>query len=210
MQKTRQRILEYLKKHGEATVDELSTELDNLTPVTVRHHLDVLRSEGMVDEPEAIPRSTPGRPRYIYRLTERAVNYFPNNVNLLTHTLLAEVKRNLSGDEVNVLFDGIASSMANAVPPIHEDEPMEARLDHVVVYLNEQGYDARWEPHQQGWLLLTSHCPYGTIPGEHQELCQLDIRYLSQLLGRVPRRMHHMVDGDHTCSYLIEKLAIVS
>ena len=38
MQATRQHILEILKQHGTATVEDLGKEL-RLTPVTIRHHL---------------------------------------------------------------------------------------------------------------------------------------------------------------------------
>ena len=44
MQKTRRLILDYLKEHGQATVDELA-EILGLNSVTVRHHLDILRRQ---------------------------------------------------------------------------------------------------------------------------------------------------------------------
>ncbi len=106
MQKTRQRILEYLRQNGEATVGELSQELDNLTAVTVRHHLDVLRSEGLVAAPIPVHRDAPGRPRYVYRLTEKAESLFSQNVTNLTATLMAEMKEKLPEDQINVIFEG--------------------------------------------------------------------------------------------------------
>ena len=63
MQKTRESIVQILKKRGQATVDELSREL-GLTSVTVRHHIEILRQEGVVDSPEPLRRSGPGRPRH--------------------------------------------------------------------------------------------------------------------------------------------------
>ena len=50
MQSTRERILNILKERGQATVDDLSQEL-GLTAVTVRHHLDILRGEGLIASP---------------------------------------------------------------------------------------------------------------------------------------------------------------
>ena len=61
MQATRQRILEILKERNTATVEELAYDL-GLTPVTIRHHLDILRSEGLVQAPQVKRRDTPGRP----------------------------------------------------------------------------------------------------------------------------------------------------
>ena len=56
MQLTRKRILDILKEQGHATVDELSDKL-KLTAVTVRHHLDVLRTEKLVEPPIVRHRS---------------------------------------------------------------------------------------------------------------------------------------------------------
>ncbi|NTU63973.1 MAG: ArsR family transcriptional regulator, partial [Chloroflexi bacterium] len=63
MQATRQRILEILKERGAATVEELGSDLD-LTPVTIRHHLDILRNEGLIQAPKVKRRDAPGRPQH--------------------------------------------------------------------------------------------------------------------------------------------------
>ena len=62
MQATRQRILEILKERGAATVEQLATELE-LTPVTIRHHLDILRRAGLVESQK--------EERYIYYSVQR-------------------------------------------------------------------------------------------------------------------------------------------
>ena len=202
MQKTRQQIIDYLMKNGEATVDELSEALDNLTAVTVRHHLDVLRSEELVSDPEPQHRSSPGRPRYVYRLTEKADSLFPGNLNALTTHIIGELQSTLEDDQINVIFDGVAGRMASEFDGV-SDEPLSARLDRVVIHLTGHGYEAYWEGHPEGYVLHTSHCPYGEVAEAHDSLCKLDIRYISRLLGHVPRRMSHIAEGDHACSYLI-------
>ncbi len=204
MQKTRQRIIEYLKRHGQATVDELSEALDHLTAVTVRHHLNVLRREGLVAPPEIQHRRTPGRPKYVYRLTEKAEALFPHNVSTLTGHLLSEVKNLLDAQQIDVLFEAIAERMAESIPPGPEGEPMDARLERLVAYLNEQGYEAHWEPHPEGFVLYTSNCPYRGVSEEHEELCTMDMHYISRALGKIPRRLEHLMEGSFSCAYLIE------
>lgn len=202
MQKTRQKILEYLKLHGEATVDQLSVHLDNLTPVTVRHHLDVMRSEGVVEAPEIRHRTSPGRPKYIYRLADDAQSLFPTNLLSLTGHILDELKQNLDQDRVNVIFDGVATRMAGDIPRGPDGESFEARLDRVVSHLSEHGYMASWEQRDNGYVLHTRNCPYN-LAVDHPEVCLLDVRYISALLGTAPRRLGHLLDGDNSCSYLI-------
>ncbi len=202
MQKTRQKILEYLKEHGEATVEELSAMLDNLTPVTVRHHLDVMRSEGLIEPPEIRHRTSPGRPCYIYRLSRNAEAYFPQNLHTLTRFLLTEMKNNLDDAQINVIFDGVADRMSLTLPSAPPGETLEERLTRVVDHLTAHGYVASWERHPQGYVLHTCNCPYG-VADEHPEMCRLDMRYISGLLGTVPQRVAHVLEGDATCSYLI-------
>ncbi len=203
MQKTRQKILQYLKQHGEATVEDLSRTLDDLTPVTVRHHLDVLRSDGMVSAPEIRHRTTPGRPRYVYGLTEKAESIFPKNVNSLATHMISELKQTVNDSQLNVIFEGLADRMASEFDAGPEGEPFEARLDRVVTHLTEHGYEARWEPNDQGYVIHTSNCPYGGVADNHDEICLLDIRYISHLLGVIPRRLGHLREGEESCSYLV-------
>jgi predicted ArsR family transcriptional regulator len=83
-----------------------------------------------------------------------------------------------------------------------DGEGIEARLDRVVSHLCEHGYMASWEQRDEGYVLHTRNCPYGLAP-DHPEMCMLDVRYISNLLGIVPRRLTHMLEGDNSCSYLI-------
>ena len=87
MQSTRQRILKILKEERQATVEQLSDALE-LTPVTIRHHLEVLKGEGLVEAPQVLRRPGPGRPQYTYGLTEAAVDYFPKNYHGLADLML--------------------------------------------------------------------------------------------------------------------------
>lgn len=204
MQKTRQRILEYLKQHGEATVDELSILLDNLTPVTVRHHLDVLRGEDLIEAPEIRHRSSPGRPKYVYRLTEKAERLFPNNLRNMLIYLLDEMKHTLTTQQTEEILEGVAKRMTAAATSLSPDgETMEARLDRLVAYLTEYGYMASWEKRPEGFVLLTNNCPYAGVSEKHPEMCSIDLRYISMMLGMTPKNLTHQAAGDIQCSFLV-------
>lgn len=199
MQSTRQHILDYLKEHNQATVDELAGVLQ-LTSVTVRHHLDILRSEGLVSDPVAQHRTTRGRPHHVFTLTPQAASRFPNNYDELTNVLLAEVKTQLA---VNVVFEGMARRMTAEAPFPNPAEPLEARLNRAVTFLNARGYDAHWERTTDGYLLHTHNCPYAGVVAQHHELCGLDTALVQQLLGVTPRPVQHIAGGAPRCSYLL-------
>jgi predicted ArsR family transcriptional regulator len=169
--------------------------------VTVRHHLKLLQEEGLIMSPELRRRSSPGRPQYVYALTDKAREYFPNNYQRLAEGLLDQLQKYLPPDGVNVILEGVADHMAQdaSIPAGNIDE----RLDVAVQYLTDRGYEARWEHNTNGYVLFTSNCPYHQISGDNPRLCELDLRLVASLLSVVPRRITHVTDGDATCSYLI-------
>lgn len=83
------------------------------------------------------------------------------------------------------------------------DVPLQQRLDMVVDYLNEQGYSAYWETTADGFTLCTTNCPYHKIAENDHTLCEMDMRLVAALLGVVPRRVGHIMEGDLGCAYLI-------
>jgi DeoR family suf operon transcriptional repressor len=203
MQDTRQRILDYLKTHTEATVEELRDCLGGITAVTVRHHLDVLRRDGLVDAPTVERRDTPGRPRYVYTLTDKASAYFPKNYRTLIDYLIDELAAHLPEREVNRLFEGVARRIADDGPPPRDGETLEGRLKSIAAYLSGQGYVADYEADDGGYLLHTCNCPYDRAAGSEEVLCGMDLSLVEALSGVAPRRVAHITEGDHACSYFL-------
>jgi predicted ArsR family transcriptional regulator len=201
MQKTRRLILDYLKEHGQATVDELAAVL-RLNSVTVRHHLDILRSAGLVAEPTIRHRNTPGRPQYCYSLTEEASQQFPKNYCDLAGKLIEEVKASTPSNVVDLIFEGVATRLAQSAPELVPGEALPERLDRAVAYLNSQGYVAHWEKTEAGCLLQTCNCPYEALADGNPELCGMDLTLVTNLLGVAPERVSRVVEGAASCAYL--------
>jgi len=205
MQDTRRHILDILKERGEATVEDIVCELQKrrgtITAVTVRHHLTRLHDEQLITPPQLRHRSAPGRPQHVYMLTDQAKDYFPNNYQPLATRLLEQLHRHLPMNQVNVILEDVADQMA-ANANISAT-PLPARLDQVVDYLNEHGYNAHWEKHPDGYVLRTINCPYHHVAATNQSLCEMDMRLVAKLLGVVPRLLGRVTSGDSSCSYMI-------
>ncbi len=153
MQVTRQRILEILKERGQATIDELGDAL-GLTPVTIRHHLDILRGEGLVEVPEVRRRTTPGRPQYVYILTETASDFFPKNYSNFANLMIEEIRERYEPAELDHILRGMAKRMTSDMPKSLDGQTFEERLTGVVSLLNDKGYVAKWEKTNDGYYLL--------------------------------------------------------
>ncbi len=207
MQETRKHILEILKERGQATVDELVDILrsrrGSITAVTVRHHLARLQEEGLIAAPKQRHRDTPGRPQHIYALTQKAAAFFPNNYQQLAAYLIGTLQERFPEQEVNVILDDVADKMAAEVQP---EGSLEERLDVVVAYMSEHGYEAVWETCEGGYLLHTEQCPYADLAHDNH-LCLMDVRLISQMLGVVPQVVGRIAEGSDCCTYFIAKRA---
>lgn len=181
MQDTRKQILEILKLHGEVTVQELSQEL-GLTSVTVRHHLEILRSDGYITEPEIHRCNRPGRPRYTYRLTSTAADLFPNNYSGLAEVLLDVFEECVPPELREHLLDEAAQRFAGETTRLPAG-PAE-RMDYVITALKRLGFVARWEMQESGCCrIYVSNCPYHYVAHAHPITCQIDRRVIQLLTG---------------------------
>ena len=203
MQVTRERILHILKERRQTTVDELSQEL-GLTAVTVRHHLEILRGEGLVATPIARRRKGPGRPKYVYILTEKASTIFPKRYDHLASLILREVRSRLSSaGEVDQMMKRIGEHIADQAA-LPDESGFEARLVATVEFLDEMGYMARWEQRSdETYLLHIANCPYERVASQDRKVCTMDLSLLTSLLGVSPQRISWIAQGDSQCSYAI-------
>jgi predicted ArsR family transcriptional regulator len=208
MQPIRQRILEILKERGTATVAEFGREL-GMAPVSVRHHLDILQADGLINSPGVHRKGHVGRPQQVYALTPAAVKHFPNNFQGFTSGMLDELKITLQPTQMVRMLQNIASREASEFPTLAEDASLEERLVKITEFLSQRGYLARWEKSDGHYLLHTLNCPYAGVAEGHHELCELDLALVNQLLGVKARRVSRMAGGDNRCSFSIEVPSVV-
>jgi predicted ArsR family transcriptional regulator len=203
VQTKRRDIVDILKRLGAATVEELRKELD-ITSVTVRHHLDVLRSEGLVADPVVRHSNRSGRPQHTYSLTHKAEALFPHNYNGLAEALLEEIKVRCDPDQVDRILEGVAARLASEAPRLVPGERTEVGLGKTVEFLNELGYVAHWERRDEDYLITTCNCPFDNLVEAHPDLCQMDLHLMTTLVGAPVERVCHRVEGDTTCAYVLK------
>ena len=109
MHDTRWTVLELIRTLPQATVASLAEAL-NVTPITVRHHLGNLQSEGLITV--TVERKHVGRPKHVYTLTEAAQRYFPNQYHVLADRLLDTLKEMLPPDKIAGIIDSVATNVA--------------------------------------------------------------------------------------------------
>jgi DeoR family suf operon transcriptional repressor len=198
---TRERIFQILRSQGPATVADLA-EAMKITPIAVRHHLNSLQADGMVEIREE--RHGVGRPRQIYRLTPEAMERNPSRYYQFTNLLLEQLKEHLSPDMVDALLRDVASSMADVWKDELAGLPLPRRVDRLAELLGQEGFVARVESSESGTLFLTElSCPYARISLSHPEVCTLDASMISRALGTAVERTSCIRSGSDSCTYAI-------
>lgn len=191
-----------MKEQGDVTVAELARKLE-MAPVSVRHHLDVLQGENLICSPHVRRRGTVGRPLQVYALTEAANVHFPRNHESLALRMLDEIKGLLPADQLQGMLERMADSEARQAPPLPDDATLEQRVQRTVEFLNQRGYLARYERQNDAFVLYTLNCPYSGVSEQHRELCAMDLRLISTLLGAPPAPVNRLAEGGCRCAYRV-------
>jgi DeoR family suf operon transcriptional repressor len=198
---TKEKIFQALRTQGPMTVSELANTVQ-ITPISVRHHLNSLQAEGLVEVNEE--RHGVGRPRQIYKLTPFAVERNTSRYYQFTDLLLAQLKEHLPPEMVEKLLNEVASSMAGAWKEELEGLPLPRRLDRLVELLTQEGYVARVESTGAGAYCLTElTCPYSRITLSHPEVCALDALMIARALGTPVEQTSCIRTGSACCTYSI-------
>jgi predicted ArsR family transcriptional regulator len=202
MQTVRNHIVEILKENGTATVAELAEKL-GMAQVSVRHHLDILVGEDLVESSGVRRRNGAGRPSQVYSLTPQAAKLFPQRHQVLANEMLAAMKSLLPAEEVQGIFLRLAEKTVLDAPAAHVDQQVEDRLDQVTEFLNQKGYTARWEVTDGRYRLFTCNCPYAGVSENNPELCEMDRTMLQHLMPEGVRRETRIADGAPRCAYVL-------
>jgi predicted ArsR family transcriptional regulator len=202
MQSTRQEILEILKEEGQATVEDLAERLE-LTPMTIRHHLNVLQAQNLVITSKVRRLQKVGRPRLVYTLTDAADALFPQNYGNLARLIVGEVKETVGVEETEAILRRVAERLAEEAPPTTANQTFGERVAQVADFMEDQGFLTRWEETDEGYVMTNVNCPYRRVTREHGEVCLMDTELLNRLLGVEPKRLNDQTEPDSPCSFLL-------
>jgi DeoR family transcriptional regulator, suf operon transcriptional repressor len=195
---TRDIILRTIRQRHQATVNELAEAAD-VSPVTVRHHLNSLQADSLL-ELESVRRKV-GRPYHVYSLSDKGLELFPKRYASLSLRLLEELKEQFPPDVVQSIFRGVVESIIAERRADFESLGFEARLAFLVDLLAEEGFLARWEKRDGRYHLIEYSCPYLSLGTEHTEICSLDRDLMIAVLNTDVQQHSCMLSGDSCCQF---------
>ena len=198
---TRTNIINLLKINGKMTINEVSTQLD-MSSMGVRQHLNSLEREGLVGYSRQ--KSSRGRPKYIYTLTEQAKEMFPASYKSLTIEVLEEAE-DIGGENlVNQLFTKRMESQIQSYTKRLQGKNLNKKIKELAKIRNEEGYMAKISKNGDNYSLIEYHCPISMIAKKYRILCETEKKLFQRVLGVEVKREHHLMCGSHKCSYYIQ------
>jgi len=175
---SRQRVFEIIRKHQLVTVSELNHFLD-MTPANIRHHLAVLKADGLIERIGTRKKFGRGRPEAVFAISNV---FIEDGLEALIEGVLKLWFSTLSPDELNQNVKAIARHLAGDGVTVG-NIPINKKLTTCMSYLNNFHYIAQWEASPSGPRIKFGNCPYRKIVNRHPELCLMDKYLLEELVG---------------------------
>jgi predicted ArsR family transcriptional regulator len=204
MQTTRQQILDYLQRHGRATVKELG-QLLRLTSTGIRQHLTVLERDGLVLAREE--RGRVGRPTLVYTLTEKAEALFPSSYDELAIALLEEIRASEGSERLYQLLQRVAQRMAETFWERVQGKSLDQRVKETALILQEQGCLVDWEQRDGEFFLHEFTCPFSKVAKQDSSVCTLHLELVRLLTAADTRLVRSLLRSERACTYRIRPLA---
>ncbi len=201
MKSTREKILNTLLRKRQATINELS-EIVGINGISVRHHLINLQADGLIFAEEQ--RHGVGRPRFVYRLTDKGIEKFPTNYLHLIQQLMEKMGALLPEKKRMEIFRAVGESQADGCCSIDHTLPIEDQLHQLANQLAPEGFTLSWQKNGDEITLYSDHCPYHHLGMTHPEICEVDYALFNKAMGTEVIPEDCILKGDPRCTYRLK------
>jgi DeoR family transcriptional regulator, suf operon transcriptional repressor len=201
---TKQDILEYLLKQGQAIAQDLATALD-ISPQAIRRHLKDLQAEGLIVYQSV--SSGNGRPQHIYHLSPKGRDRFPNQYDRFVLSFLDTLVENLGYEQAGKMLQQHWHKKSIDYREKLGDGTLIDRVSKLVELRRQEGYMAEYHPleGENDKFILTEHnCAISQVATSFPAVCGHELEmFASALADCQVERTHWIVEGEHQCGYLI-------
>ena len=203
---SRRRILEHVKRHGEAAAEAIAVDL-GVTLSGARQHLAALERDGLLEHHPQ--RGGAGRPRHLFTLTAAGDAFFPRAYAELTNELLDYVE-----DEdpalLERIFDRRAQRRLQRTLARSAGKLFAEQVRIVAEVLDEDGYLADFTRRDDGTFVITEHnCAVLGVALRYRHACSSELAFLQAALPQAEvTRIAHRLNGGHVCAYLVCPIAV--
>ncbi len=193
-----QRIVNLIARRGAATVAELVAAL-GVTTTAVRQQVNRLVADGWLVRTQR--RNGPGRPADVFALSDEARRTFGAQGDELSRLLLEEIAEMEGPDRRQVLLEAVGRRIAQNARRFVGDGSPEERLRRLAELLSREGVLAEAEGGERAVRLAVFTCPYHGVASEHREICDMERKAFSEVIGDAVALEHCVLDGHGCCEF---------
>jgi DeoR family transcriptional regulator, suf operon transcriptional repressor len=209
---TKEDILQYLLKQGQATAQELADNLE-ISPQAIRRHLKDLEEEGLIEH-EAVQAGM-GRPNFVYRLSRSGRNHFPDRYDDFAVSLLDTLAHSIDKTQFNDILRKRWERRALEYRDQVGTGTLQERVAKLVELRKAEGYMAEYHPveaeaegaERPRYVITEYNCAISHIAETFPTVCGHELEMFAIALeGCKVERTHWMVGGEHQCGYLVQEI----
>ena len=200
---SRSAALTLLKRSPNASLAEVAHGL-GISKVAALGHMQRLESDGLAERSYQAGRV--GRPRVLFRLTEKGATMFPHAYTEMSICALQFIERRLGRAAVGELLSQRAGEVSDRNWARVRPGPLPVRVAELARVRTEGGYMAEVTGRRRGSVELREHnCPILALAREYPEACETERRMFESLLKARVDVSHRVVAGDSVCRFLIRE-----
>ncbi|MBO0860282.1 MAG: DeoR family transcriptional regulator [Chloracidobacterium sp.] len=206
LKQSRSAIIDLLKINGAMSVERLAEEME-VSKVCVRRHLSLLESDGLVAFEEE--RHDRGRPRFIYRLTEKAARLFPQIYDEFAKETLAAIQRNFGEDALRSVIQSRADELIAQFEKKLSGRNFDERVKGLTREIDSKGYLADARRLKDGsYRLRQRNCPIESVAVAYPQICEEESRVYREVLGCEVVCECRIVEGSRKCDFRLASPAL--
>jgi predicted ArsR family transcriptional regulator len=197
------RIIKLLIGNPPFTISDL-IKATGVTRTAVTEQLNDLVSTGFVEQ-SAERLTGRGRPRHLYKATERAlIMLFSSHQRMVVPAIWKAISE-IGGDELSAkVLKRVSTMLAeHYINKITAKGP-EARLCQLMDLLIAEGGILETVEENGQLVLYKRSCPFVTMVDENQTACHIDLDMIAQIVGHPVRRIACRHEGDFCCKVEID------
>ncbi len=221
---SKQAILVYLRKAGQANAQTLAEHL-GISPQAIRRHLKDLEAEGLILH---VPQQNGlGRPQHVYQLSPLGEEQFPASYDEFALGLLNTLAETLGSEQMGAILQQQWQRKAQEYRSQIGSGSLRERVEHLVELRQSEGYMAEYHPYSreladppaaeqpeqysleqysEEYILIEHNCAIAQIAQTFPSVCGHELEMFAAALPdcRV-ERINWQVNGEHQCGYWIAK-----
>lgn len=186
----------------ESTAVELEKIL-GINESAIRRHLDLLERDGIISH--YFDRSSVGRPKKKYRITQLGRKLLPQKTEVLVSMLTRKIESTYGREALKSLVEGISDDLAEYFLPQlarRASEDIENCLKKMINLFNKFGFFASVSKKGEQYIITYRNCVFGDLlPELGGLLCEMHRRTVAKILGVGKVELEKsMGRGDPLCS----------